>query len=63
MPSPVRFAEIERLFKAHGWSLARINGSHHIFKSPTGEIFPVTVHKGLVKYGYLREVKKRVGES
>jgi predicted RNA binding protein YcfA (HicA-like mRNA interferase family) len=29
--------------KADGWTLARINGSHHIF-SKDGKAVPVTVH-------------------
>ncbi len=63
MPSPVRFAEIERLFRKHGWVLVRVSGSHHIFKSPTGQTFPVTVHDKRVKYGYLRTVKALLGEA
>ena len=63
MPSPVRFAEIQRLFKRHGWILVRVSGSHHIFQSPTGRTYPIPVHRGKVNYGYLRDVKKIIGEA
>ena len=62
VPSPVRFAEVKRLLEAHGWTLARIASSHHIFTKP-GELqhLSISVHKGMVKYGYVREIKKRLG--
>ena len=31
----MRFADFERILKAFGFSLDRINGSHHIYKHPT----------------------------
>lgn len=63
MPSSVRFAEIRRMFERHGWFLARVNGSHHIFQSPTGQTYPIPVHGRMVKYGYYRTVKKLLGEE
>ena len=62
MPSPVRFAQIRRLLESHGWTLARITGSHHIFvKTGEPQHLSIPVHKGLVKHGYLREIEKRLG--
>ena len=62
MPSPVRFSEVKRLLESQGWTLSRISASHHIFTKP-GETqhFSISVHKGMVKYGYLRDIKKRLG--
>jgi predicted RNA binding protein YcfA (HicA-like mRNA interferase family) len=62
MPSPVRFAEIKRLFNRHGWTLDRTAGSHYVFKSPTGQIYPVPVHNGLVNHVYFRAIKKLLAE-
>ncbi len=31
-PKGLRFAELRQLVEAHGWHLARIAGSHHIFR-------------------------------
>ena len=62
MPSPVRFSEVERLFRKHGWTVDRVRGSHHVFKSPTGQVFIVPVHNKQVKYGYYRDAKTILGE-
>lgn len=62
MPSPIRFAEVKRMLEGYGWSEVRITGSHHIFGKP-GESFrfSIPVHKGLVKHGYLRDIKRKLG--
>ncbi|MFI5379387.1 MAG: type II toxin-antitoxin system HicA family toxin [Tepidisphaerales bacterium] len=59
MPSPVRFAEIRRYLESHGWTLERISGSHHVFTKPGRRTFPIPVHGGKVKYGYLKEAKEK----
>jgi len=42
---PVTGKRLCRVLEAHGWVLARINGSHHIFRHPTtGKIVVVPVH-------------------
>ena len=63
MPGDVRFAEILRLVTDHGWVLVRIRGSHHIFRLPDGRIYVVPVHKGKVKYAYVREIQKLLDET
>ena len=63
MPGDVRFAEILRLVTDHGWVLVRIRGSHHIFRLPDGRIYVVPVHKGKVKYAYVREIQKLIDET
>lgn len=62
MPSPVRFADVKRLLHNHRWTLSRISSSHHIFTKPGEQFhFSIPVHKGMVKHGYLRDIKKRLG--
>ncbi len=63
MPSDVRYAEILRLFKARGWVLNRIRGSHHVFKGPGGGSFSVPVHNGKVKHVYYKQIQKFFGEA
>jgi predicted RNA binding protein YcfA (HicA-like mRNA interferase family) len=60
MPSPVRFAELRKYLEQHGWTLARINGSHHTFTKP-GELRPIVipVHQGKTDSIYVKQAKKR----
>jgi predicted RNA binding protein YcfA (HicA-like mRNA interferase family) len=63
MPSPTRFAEVKRMLQRHGWTLARVAGSHHIFVKPGERHTSIPVHKGLVKHGYVKDAKERCGEA
>lgn len=63
MPSPVRYAVVRAMLESHGWSLDRVRGSHFIFSKPGEASTVVPVHRGQVKYGYFRKVKKLVGEA
>jgi predicted RNA binding protein YcfA (HicA-like mRNA interferase family) len=49
-----------RVIQRHGWSLARVNGSHHIFTKPgRPERLVVPVHRGHdLKTGMLRHLLK-----
>ena len=60
MPSPVRFAQIRHYLERHGWTLARISGSHHTFTKP-GELRPlvIPVHHGKVDPIYEKQARKR----
>jgi predicted RNA binding protein YcfA (HicA-like mRNA interferase family) len=58
MPSPVRFAEVRELLEGAGYELVRISGSHHIFAKEGADLVSIPVHKNLVKYGYVRRIKK-----
>jgi predicted RNA binding protein YcfA (HicA-like mRNA interferase family) len=58
MPSPVRFAIVKKMLEARGYRLDRVKGSHHVFKKPGVLDESVPVHKGLVKYGYVRKIEK-----
>jgi predicted RNA binding protein YcfA (HicA-like mRNA interferase family) len=63
MPSPVSYADVERMLRRHGWTLLRISGSHHMwFRRGTG-IFPLPVHRGKVKHGYYKELQRLCGEA
>jgi len=63
MPSPVRFAEVKRMLERNGWTLNRITGPHHIFTKAGEPHLAIPVHKGVVKYVYVKEAKKRCGEQ
>jgi predicted RNA binding protein YcfA (HicA-like mRNA interferase family) len=58
MPSDVRFAEVQKLLEGHGYVLARISGSHHIFRKPGEPIVTLPVHHGKVKHVYVRQIRK-----
>lgn len=58
MPSPVRYAEIKRLLEAKGYTLDRVNGSHHIFIKPGVRSLSIPVHKNEVKHAYYRQAQK-----
>ncbi|WP_346334058.1 type II toxin-antitoxin system HicA family toxin [Prosthecobacter sp. SYSU 5D2] len=52
-----------KIVQAHGWSLARVNGSHHIFKHPARPgnlVIPVHGNETL-KTGILRALMKTAG--
>lgn len=57
MPSDVRFGDVRRLLEDAGWRLDRVTGSHHIFVKPGQRSFPVPVHRGMVKFIYVRKAK------
>ena len=58
MPSDVRFAELKRLFESHGWTFARIRGSHHVFTKPGHRSYPVAVHQGKVRGAAARDIQR-----
>lgn len=60
MPSDVPFRDLRRLLEKHGWTLARISGSHHVFTGPGRPIVSVPVHGGKVRHIYLREAERAV---
>jgi predicted RNA binding protein YcfA (HicA-like mRNA interferase family) len=51
------------MLERSGWTLSRITGSHHIFTRAGEPHLTIPVHKGLVKYGYVKEAKRRCGEQ
>ena len=57
MPSDVRLAELSRYLRAHGYTLARVSGSHHVFTKPGSLPISIPVHKNKVKPVYVRQVK------
>lgn len=36
--------EIVRALRGAGWTLARVEGSHHLMRGPTGRIVSVPIH-------------------
>ena len=63
MASQERFGVVRALLERHGWTLARVAGSHHIFQKPGDRQWSVPVHNGKVKPVYVRQIKKYVGEA
>ena len=62
MPSDVRFAVVRKMLEQHGWWLDRIRGSHHHFRHATAPPVGIPVHRGKVKYAYVRQVEKAISE-
>jgi predicted RNA binding protein YcfA (HicA-like mRNA interferase family) len=60
MASEQRFADVRRELERHGWTLARIQGSHHIFERPGKGILVIPVHHGKVKPVYVRRIQKTI---
>jgi predicted RNA binding protein YcfA (HicA-like mRNA interferase family) len=58
MPSEVRFSELRRVLEAHGWSLSRVSGSHHVFTKAGKWPISIPVHGGKVKAVYAHKVEK-----
>jgi predicted RNA binding protein YcfA (HicA-like mRNA interferase family) len=61
MPSPVRYADLSRWLRRRGWQLLRVKGSHHNWFKPGVGVFPIPVHQGLVKHGYVKELQEIEG--
>ena len=55
--------EFARLLESHGWSLQRINGSHHIYaKAGSSVRISVPIHgNASLKVGLLRHLTKLAG--
>ena len=43
---------------AGGYRLDRIRGSHHVFEKPGVLPVVIPVHRGRVKYAYVRKIQK-----
>lgn len=54
------YRAIEALLKSAGYELARIKGSHHVFKRSDGEMLVFPVHNNLVKRCYLKEIIRKI---
>lgn len=53
--------QIIKILKAHGWTLTRTNGSHHMMKKG-GVSVPVPVHGATdLKIGLLKDIEKQTG--
>lgn len=63
MAGEQRFSEVRATLEAAGYTLARINGSHHIFTKPAATLVSIPVHHGKVKPFYVRQVAKLTGEG
>jgi predicted RNA binding protein YcfA (HicA-like mRNA interferase family) len=57
MASEKPFKEARKMLEGKGYSLSRINGSHHVFTKPGKRPFSVPVHNGKVKPHYINAIK------
>ena len=57
--------EFAKILERHGWSLLRVQGSHHIYGKPGSEVrLSVPVHGNqALKIGLLRHLMKMAGLS
>lgn len=58
MPSPVRFAVVQKLLESKGYTLENISGSHHKFAKSGQPHVSIPVHANQVKYAYYRLAEK-----
>jgi len=55
--------EFARMLESHGWSLQRVNGSHHVYAKPGAAIrISVPIHRNeSLKAGLQRHLMKLAG--
>ena len=58
MASEQRFSIVKKTLESHGWVLARISGSHHIFTKPGRTPISIPVHHNKVNPVYVQRVQK-----
>lgn len=63
-PENIRFGDLVRLAEAYGFELARVSGSHHIFKHPDlMELLNLQDCRGQAKPYQIRQFLRLIGES
>lgn len=63
-PPQARFADVRRLLEAHGWTLARMSGSHAQFTKPGERTQTVPLARGrTVKRYILDQICERLGSD
>jgi predicted RNA binding protein YcfA (HicA-like mRNA interferase family) len=52
-----------KLIEKHGWTLSRVNGSHHIFSKPNSVVrLSIPIHgNGPLKIGLFKHLMKMAG--
>ncbi len=60
---PLSGKEFAKLIEKHGWTLLRINGSHHIYNKPNSVVrLSVPIHgNNLLKIGLSKHLLKMAG--
>ena len=62
MPTDARFVDVRKMLEEHGWDLARIRGSHHVFTGENRPTITIPVHRGKVRHACVRLVEKAIEE-
>lgn len=57
-PANITIQELQMVLEYFDYKMDRISGSHFIFKSKKGEIYPVPVHNNKVKKYYIKKLLK-----
>ncbi|MBI1791229.1 MAG: type II toxin-antitoxin system HicA family toxin [Acidobacteria bacterium] len=60
---PLSGKDFARLLESHGWSLQRVNGSHHVYTKPGSQVrISVPIHGNRsLKTGLQRHLMKMAG--
>ena len=59
----ITYAELSAVLTHEGWTLDRVTGSHHIFRSPKGQMLSIPRHGKDVKPVYVKEARKFLEEK
>lgn len=63
MSNTVPFRDLRRMLEQAGYTLERVNGSHHLFTKAGERPISVPVHSGKVKRVYQRKIEKALSEE
>jgi predicted RNA binding protein YcfA (HicA-like mRNA interferase family) len=59
----VTFDELSTVLTHAGWTLDRTTGSHHIFRSPDGQMLSLPKHGKDIKPVYVKQARKFLEEK
>lgn len=57
-PANVTIQELQIVLEYFGYKLDRIRGSHFVFKSKSGDVYPVPVHGNKIQKYYIKKLLK-----
>lgn len=63
MSNTVPFRDLRRVLEQAGYTLERVNGSHHLFTKAGERSISVPVHSGKVKRVYQRKIQESLQEK
>lgn len=63
IPRDISYDEISRYLKHYGFTLDRVNGSHHVFNNEDKTSITIPVHDGRIKYCYVKKAVELIKED